>query len=229
MTSALSIHTIGNPRLGSWRWLGNVCLITLVIVSMLTLQSCSLAQWEEALNAIAPAVANIIEIVSIVRGTAANSTIVPKIQADVQAIEQLGNDFQTAEASAQPGISGKINAAIAVFQADLADVYTLANVNDPASQNKITELVDLILSDAGIVIALLPGFTGSAVAIANSVRIGKEHGRVITVDPTLTVRQALKAYNAVLVVKTGNKDVDKYTAKHQVHVHNAFLRFFGAD
>src|SRR5208282_1406795 len=104
---------------------------------------CTQAEFQAVLNEIGPAVSTILQIVALVGGKPANATIVPKVDADVAALNQLYTDFQAAEVANQGNIRNEITAAFTTLNADLSDVYTLAQVSDKNTQAKITALVGL--------------------------------------------------------------------------------------
>jgi hypothetical protein len=171
--------------------------IVTVLACSLTLGGCSTAQFDAFLNVIGPAVADIIQIIAIVKGTPANLTPVTKIDADVAAVETLYHDFLAAGTAAQPGIQADINAGFTTLNADLGSVFTVAQVSNPNTQAKITALVSLVETGVNL-----------AEAVVNT--------KGPSATETFTAKQLKSSFNQVLTAKTGNSSVDAFTAKHKI-------------
>lgn len=186
-----------------------IVLLALVLCLSITITACSVSQFDAVLNEIGPAITTILEIVAIIKGVPANTSLPAKVAADVTAIENLDNSLNSALASAQPGIEGDIHAGFSVLNADLNSVFTLAQVSDPSTQAKITALVSLAQTAVGIAEAAIPNpaskFTASA----------PQH---------MTASYMIKTWNRILVTKTGNPAVDTYTKKHKLHNHTWIVR-----
>ena len=168
---------------------------------------CTQAEFQAVLNEVGPAVSTILQIVALIKGTPANTSIVTKVDADVAALNKLYTDFQAAEVANQGNIRNEINAGFATLQSDLSSVFAIAQVSDVNTQAKITALVGLILSAVEIAEAAIPGS-----AVAASKPVG------------LDANSLVDSYNKVLVAKTGNAAVDAFTAKHKIHNHSKFVR-----
>lgn len=59
MTHAMPLWTISTPRMGSWKWIGMLCLIALLAVSM-TLMGCNFASATAAIEADVPVILQMI-------------------------------------------------------------------------------------------------------------------------------------------------------------------------
>jgi hypothetical protein len=210
---------ITKPVFGSWSWLKYVCLITVLSLSIVT-AGCTTAQWELALQEIGPAVGVIINIVAVADSKAADTALASKITADTVALDQLITDFEKANAVSQPSLAAQINANFATLQADLGSVYTLANVSDLATQNKLTEEIGLIAGLVEIVEIAIPNLNITPAPVAAGLA-----RPAASVAKFKTVGQFIDAYNAELVTPTGNKAVDVYTSKHKIHIHSKFIRY----
>ena len=207
------------PVVGSWRWLKYVCLVTVLGMSMITV-GCTAAQWEAALNEIGPAVGVIVEIVAISKGGTANLSSVTKIEADTAALDTIITSFQAANNPAtKQSLAAQINANFTTLQNDLNDVYTLSNVSDPVTQNKITLEIGLVVGLIQIVEAAIPGVITTQPA---SLTVGREAAKSAQFT---SVDQFVADYNANLIAPTGNKAVDKYTKAHQLHIHGKVVRY----
>ncbi len=171
--------------------------------------ACTMSQFDAVLNQIGPAITAIIDIIAIVRGTPANLNIASKVSADVAGIEKLQTDLAKATSTSAPGIKADINAGFTVLTADLSTVYAMADVKDPNTQAKISALIALCDSAVQIAEAAIPS---SAVLVSAK-----------TV-PNLTASDLVASWNKILIAKTGNKAVDSYTSKHELHLHSKLVR-----
>jgi hypothetical protein len=169
-----------------------------VLATSLTLGGCSTSQFDAVLNVIGPAIADIIQIVAIVKGAPANTSIVTKIDADVAAVEKLDADFVAAGSAAQPGIQAAIQAGFQTLNADLGSVFTVAQVSDPATQAKISALVSLVETGVNLAEATI-----NAAAPAQA-------------KASLTAKALKHSFNAMLVSPVPNAAVNAFTAKHKI-------------
>lgn len=189
-------------------------IITSVMLSIMLLFStfsagCSVSQFEQALNEVGPAVATILQIVALIKGSPADLSLAAKIDADTANLEKLYSDFQSAEAANKGNVAAQINASFAVLQADLGTVFAVAQVSDKDTQFKISALLGLITS---------------AVHIAEAAVI---HPAAMAAGPKalrLDADSLRDSFNTILVAKTGNAQVDSFTAKHKLHKYGKFVR-----
>lgn len=168
---------------------------------------CSVAEFDAVLNEVGPAVSTILQIVAIFKGVPANVSVVSKINADVKSLQSLFADFQAADVANKGSVEKEINGMFATLQADLGAVFSIAQVNDPNTQAKISALIGLVNSAVQIAEAAIPS---SAAAASKPV--------------ALDANSLVDSFNKVLVAKTGNKAVDAFTAKHKIHNHGKFVR-----
>jgi hypothetical protein len=187
-------------------------------VAMFATAGCSQSQFDAYLNVIGPAVLDVLQIVAVFSGKAANTSISDKVSADVAAIEKLYADYQSAAASQKAGVQGEIQAAFTTLNSDLGSVFQLAQVSDKNTQAKITVLVGLIETGVNLALAVInPPVAAASLKGAQS--------------PSLTAAQLVSSFNATLTAKTGNAKVDALTPKlAKLHVHGKFVRMvtFGA-
>lgn len=171
---------------------------------------CSQAQFIAVLNEVGPAVTDILEIVALVRGTPADTSLATKISGDVSDVETLYTSYQAASAASKPGIEADINNGFSVLNSDLTQVFQLAKVSDVNTQAKVTALIGLVQTGVTIAESLIPVSAARYKATA----------------PTshLSAADLVTSYNHILVAKTGNKVVDAYTPKHKLHFHTEAVR-----
>jgi hypothetical protein len=181
--------------------------------SMIPMAGCTpqqVAQFEQVLGQVAPAVATVLQIVALFSAKTDTSTLPAKISADVAGIEKLYSDYEAAAASAKGSIEAEVNAAFAVLQSDLSTVFALAQVSDKNTQAKLTAFVGLISS----AVQIAEGFIVPAVPAASAVA-------PLKLNPSSLV----DSWNKILVAKTGNAKVDSYTHSHgHLHLHSKFVR-----
>ena len=130
----------------------------LIVVLSLALSStaCSTA-WVSTLDSIlaaaAPALINILQIVSVANSEPMNSTLAAKIDDDAVAIKTLAADFAKDGGSNACTI---LQNAVATYQVDQALVLQLAQVKDSNTQTKIALLADLVSGTIGAITAVIP-------------------------------------------------------------------------
>jgi hypothetical protein len=162
------------------------------------------------LDAAAPALVNILQIVAIANGQPVNSNLEAKINSDATVIKTLAADFAKAAASAAPGVCSQLNAAIGNYQSDQALVLQVAQVGDSSTQTKITLLAGLVAGTVEAITAAIPscqnvtqGFKGL---------------------PPYSLSTFTAHYNSILVAPTGDNAVDVVTQKLKLHRHSKILR-----
>jgi hypothetical protein len=191
--------------------LSKIALAVTLSFTMLV-AGCSVSQFDAVLNEIAPAISTVLQIIAISRGTTADLTVATKVAKDVTTLETLYNDYQSVSSTSKPGVESQINAGFTVLNQDISSVLAVAQVNDPATQQKIEALITLVQTGVGIAEAAIP--SNSLTAQTARFRAKK-----------LNASDLADSYNKILVAKTGTKKVDDFTAKaHKIHVHNEFER-----
>jgi hypothetical protein len=190
------------------------CVLCLAVFA----QGCVLPAWVgevgTIVSALAPAVINILQIISIAEGKPMSSTLAAKITADAANIKVLANDFATASAAAAPASCAQLQAGLATFTADEQTVLGLVNISDPVTQQKATLLLGIVTSAFSTIVALIPA-CNAPVALRES---------LAKATPAVNGNQFVSSYNKGLVVKTGHAAVDAYTAKHKIHAHSGLVR-----
>lgn len=171
------------------------------------LAGCSVSQFDTYLNAIVPAIVDILQIIAVAKDQplpTAQSQLPAKIAADVSAVESLQSTFEAASAANKPGVQGQLNAAFTTLNSDLGAVEQLVNVVDIKSQQKVQLLVGLV--ESGVQLA-----EGLVSLNPNT--------------PKLTPGQLVDSFNKDLVAKTGNAKLDEATAKmKKIHGHSLPIR-----
>jgi len=170
------------------------------------------ATLDSILAAAAPALINILQIVSVANGQPVNGNLAAKINADAAVIKTLAADFAKASSGSAPGVCQQLQAAVSAYQADQQLVLQAAQVSDPNTQTKITLLADLVAGTVSAITALIPSCQNAAAI------------RSTKIAPPYSVSTFADHYNSILVAKTGNAAVDAVTPKLKLHQHSKLVR-----
>ncbi|MGB6249509.1 MAG: hypothetical protein WCC78_16075 [Terriglobales bacterium] len=188
----------------------------LIVVLSLALSStaCSTA-WVSTLDSIlaaaAPALINILQIVSVANSEPMNSTLAAKIDDDAVAIKTLAADFAKDGGSNACTI---LQNAVATYQVDQALVLQLAQVKDSNTQTKIALLADLVSGTIGAITAVIPACQPSTASPKSA-----------DVERLLKLEHFVASYNVILTARTGNAPVDAATPKLVIHQHSKVARY----
>src|SRR5271157_1993688 len=150
------------------------------------------ATLDSILAAAAPALINILQIVSVANGQPVNGNLAAKINADATVIKTLAADFAKASSGSAPGVCQELQAAVNAYQDDQQLVLQVAQVSDPNTQTKITLLADLVAGTVNAITAVIPSCQNA------DVRQG------FKVAPPYSVSTFAERYNNILVAPTGN-------------------------
>lgn len=184
----------GSARLGSVFGSAGMLLGILALAGCLTA-----SQFTQYLNAVAPAVSIILQIVATARGVPYNPAPAAKISGDVASVEKVYADWQAAKAADKPGIVGAINASFQTLQSDLTQVFSVAQVSDQKVQGKVGTLIGYVWDGVQLAESFVPQpqlATARQAAVAN-----------------IRARELKKSFNSVLKAKTGNPAVDTVSGK----------------
>jgi hypothetical protein len=189
--------------------IGHIGLVSLLSLSLIT-AGCSTA-WistlDNILAAAAPALINILNIITIAKGQTLNIALVNKINQDATTIKTLANDFASASTTAAPGVCSQLQAAITTYSNDETQVLALGQVADQATQAKVEILSSLVAGTISAVLAVIPNCQQASVV------------RLATTAPPIPLKSFVESYNKNLTVKTGNAKVDSFTAEHKLASH----------
>ena len=204
--------------------------LAVVLCLTVTLTACSTAwigQAEEVVAALIPAATNIVALVAALQGKSVSAADLQTIQsagtqagADLQLIQALITAYQTADATAQPGILNQIQTAIGAVQANLQGLLPALHIQDAATQTKIAAVIGLVLSEVQSLAAILP------IVSSNASSAEKAKAEVVAKKkPPLTANEFVASYNATLTAKTGNAALDRATAGLKIHLHGKLARW----
>lgn len=186
----------------------------LVLLPTMGVSGCNASQFEAVLNEVGPAIGAILQIVALVKGGTANTSLADKVGADVASLEKLYSDFEAANATSKGSVEAEIQAGFNVLNADLNQVFSIAQVSDQNTQAKVQALIGLVESAVKIAEAAIPSPSPAVAA------------QVAHLDAS----SFADSFDKILIAKTGNKAVDAATPKLQIHHHGFLVRVvtFGA-
>lgn len=183
-------------------------LLCTVLIATLVATGCSVAwlsTFDNYVKIAGPILIQILDIVSLAKGTPVNPALQAKITADQAAVNALASSVSTASAANLPSTCAAFNQAVSTFSSDLSAIEQLANVG-PSTAGEIGAAI-------GIAQAAIAEVEAPIAACASSP--SPAAAKAILKSAALTV----KSPNDVL--KRFNSVVDK---KHQVHLHSYAVR-----
>lgn len=182
-------------------------LIPILAVTMV-LAGCStawLTTFEGYLKIAGPILIQILDIVSLAKGTAPNAALEAKITADSAALQTLANSVSAADSANLPSTCAAFNQAVTTFAGDLTTIEQLANIG-PGTSGEIQAAL-------GIAQAAITEIEVPIAACANAPNGPAALARLRVAAVTVkSPEDVVKRFNAV---------VDK---KHRVHLHSWPLR-----
>lgn len=209
-------------------------VLALTVSLALVLAGCAASdEFISLLTAIEPAADGIVAIVCLVEApaciaaTAADTTY----KAAAAAVTAAYKDWQNADATAQPGKLGALQAAVAVLQNDFRNLLAAGHVTNATRQNAIVAIGNAVSGEISQLVALLEqtksagGTTQAAVMVLHEQYGGGPEPQTTT--PTATKaqkkRKRLKLALSVahfksdlrkqLEIKTGDAQLDKVNAE----------------
>jgi hypothetical protein len=210
--------------------------LAVVLCLTIALAGCStnwIGEAEQVVAAMIPATTNIIALVAALQGKTVSATDLQTIEnagtqagADLQLIQALITAYQTADATAQPGILNEIQTAIGAVEANLQGLLPALHIKDAATQAKIAAVIGIVLSEVQSLAAIVPLVSGNGAATPTLA--AKSAARVGQPKLPLTASEFVSSYNATLTAKTGNAELDRVTAGLKIHLHGKLVRWVTA-
>jgi hypothetical protein len=214
-------------------------MVAMVLCMTMTLAGCSTAwigQAEEIVAALIPAATNIVALVAALQGETVSTADMQTIQsagtqagADLQLIQALIAAYQKADAAAQPGILSQIQSTIEAVQGNLEGLLSSLHIKDAATQAKVTAVVGIVLSEVQSLAAVMPAISGQGSAASGqesqNPHFSQKRGEVGHPRAPLTANEFVGSYNATMTAKTGNAELDKATARLEIHAHGKLARW----
>jgi hypothetical protein len=186
-----------------------------------------ISEAEQIVAALMPATANLVTLVATLQGKTVAASDLQTIQtagtqvgADLQLMQSLITQYQTADASAQPGLLNQIQSATSAVQSTLNALLPALHITDVATQAKVTAVVGLLLSEVESMAAIVPLVNPNA-----SPGMMTKAARQVKKRPPLTASEFVSSYNATMTAKTGNAELDHAAAGLHIHLHEKFARW----
>jgi len=146
------------------RYLSPVLAVALSLC--LVVSGCTTSWITTAINdipVVVQIVTSILQIVAAASGKGADPTMIAQVgnigqqaQSDLQLLNSLVSQYQSASAAAKPGLLNQIDAALTTAQGNLNQILVAFHVNDPALQATIAGSVGLALSALLEIQSLIP-------------------------------------------------------------------------
>jgi hypothetical protein len=203
--------------------------MAVVLCFTILLTGCTTAwvgQAEEIAAVLVPAAANILAVVAALQGNSVSAADLQTIEnagkqagADLQLVQSLIAAYQTADATAKPGILGQIQSGLDAVQSGLQGLLPALHIKDVATQTKITAVVGLVITEVQSLAAIVPLVNPGA-----SPKMMARAAAQAKKQPPLSAAEFIASYNATLTAKTGNAELDRVTGKMQIHGHGKAAR-----
>jgi hypothetical protein len=207
--------------------------VAVVLCGTMMWTACSTAwisEVEQIVAALIPATANLVTLVATLQGKNVTASDLQTIQsagtqagADLQLIQSLITQYQKADASAQAGLLGQIQGAMRAVQVTLNGLLPALHIKDAATQAKIAAVVGLLLSEVESMTAIVPLVNPGASPAMMTVA-----ARQAKKQPPLTANEFVSSYNAAMMAKTGNSELDHAAAGLRIHLHQKLARLASA-
>ncbi len=184
-------------------------VLAISLISCLLCTGCSttwLSTFDGYLKIAGPILIQILDIVSLAKGTAPSAALIAKINADQVALNTLAQSVSTASSQNIPSVCAAFNTAVSTFASDLGAVEQVANIGTGTSGEiaAILGIAQAAISEIEVPIASCQASTSNAQALS----------RLQSASTKITSPSD--------VVKRFNALVDK---KHHVHLHSASVRY----
>jgi len=191
-------------------------LVVILLSYSLLLQGCSLA-WvgtlDTVLAAAAPALNNVLTIISLAENKPINTVLEAKITADAANLKVLAAAFASASGTA-PTTCQEVRAAANVLNDDASTVLALVNASGSSNVAAIFAAADAFVV---VIIGLIP-------ACSTPVAVKASKDSVPAKLAKINVNALVSNYNQVLTRPSGKAAVDAYAKANQIHAHSKFIR-----
>lgn len=171
--------------------------LTAVVLVLALAVGCTAAWIQTAIND-APVVIQIVTSIMQIASTATTAitpgdavvaqTVANEAVADLKTAQALINNYQSAPASAQPGILNQIDAALQAAQSNMAQILTDLHIKDPALQAEISGGIGIAIGTVEAMATLIP----------KPPTAGK---RAVQPVKPMAPKQLKAAFNAVVAVR----------------------------
>lgn len=207
--------------------------LVVILSGTLAWMACSTAwisEAEQIVAALIPAMANLVTLSAMLQGKSVSTADLQTIEragaqvgTELQLMQSLIQQYEKADAAAQPGVLSQIQAAMNGAQSTLDGLVPALHITDTASQAKIAAVVGVLLSEVESVAAIVPLVSPSA-----SPGMTALAARQVKKQPPLSASEFVHSYNATLTAKTGDSELDRAATGLQIHLHGKLARWVSA-
>ena len=206
-----------------------------ILCALLTCTACStswIAEAEQIVGALIPAIANVISLVTAVEKSDVASAEVPQVQkagaqaeADLELLRSLIAEYQEADAAEQANVLGQIQSELTGVQLNLKELLPAVHIEDAATQAKVTALVGVVLSEVQAMAAILPAGNAEKDGAAGMVTIFGARNNDMK---PLKAQEFASSYNAIMKARSGNVELDHVAAGLEIHPRRRVARWASA-
>lgn len=198
----------------SLTWASRFLFLSAILWSLVFLCGCTTAWTGEASNIISvliPAVQAILGLIAAL-GAKVPPTALQDItdwgqqaQTALTQIKALIDQYNSAEATAKPGLLIEIQTAAETIVNNLNTILPTLHITDLATQQKVTAVANAILAELQALVGVIPALQG------------KLHLRDIK-DMPLDAGHFVQKFNNTMVEATGNPEIDEITPDYTIGV-----------
>lgn len=204
-----------------------------VLCGILVCTACStawIAEAEQIVGVLIPGIANLLTLVATLEGKNVSAEDLQAVQstgaraeADLELLQSLITQYKEANPGAQPGLLQQIQVELSAAQSNLNGLLPALHIKDAPTEAKLSAVIEVLLSEVQSVAAIVPILDASASPV--SVALAAKETRTRS---SPRAREFVSLYNRVMVTKTGDVELDRSTAKLQIHLHGKFARWASA-
>ena len=177
-------------------------VIAVILAAVMLTAGCSTSWVTEAqsiISLLAPAAINALEIAALSGGPAVQKPTIDKINSDTQNVSNLLGAYKAASDSAKPDALSQLYAGTGALQANLTTVFATAQISNPASQAKFSQLTGLVLGEIASLQALIPVVKPASSPVRATakvaLRIASANNAGKPVPAPMTSKEFKRAYN----------------------------------
>jgi hypothetical protein len=170
----------------------NILIILLALV--LAVPACTAPSWVAEAENIAKVALPIVEGITSIVGA---GPVVTQVVKDINLLITLFEQYQATPATTT---LQQIQAGLTTVNADMQQILPAAHIQDAATQNKVTAIVQLVLSEFSNIASLVPEAAGSG---------QKAVGSKQAPELPFTAKEFKAQYNKIVRTKTGDPVCDR--------------------
>jgi hypothetical protein len=206
--------------------------IVVGLCGMLVWSACSTAwigEAEQIVGVMMPGIANVVTLVAMLQGRDTSNADLQTVQSggaqvegDLQLLQSLITQYERADATGQNSLLRQIQAEISAVQENLTGLMSELHIKDPATQGKITAIVEVLLAEVQSIEAIVPPVNAGE---SQMMRFAQQSARI---RPPLSASEFVSSYDAIMGAKTGQADLDRAASVLLIHEHGKFARWASA-